>query len=38
MKGITLRIEKWSDGDVGYEVLLALAAGVCIAAVIGWVL
>jgi len=38
MKGITLRISKWSDGDVGYEVLLALAAGVCIAAIFGFFL
>lgn len=38
MNGITLRISKWSDGDVAYECLLALAAGVCAAAVIGWVL
>lgn len=38
MNGITLRILKWSDGDVGYECLMALAAGSCVAAVIGWVL
>lgn len=36
MNGITLRIEKWSGGDVGYECLLALAAGVCAAAVVMW--
>jgi len=36
MKGLTLRISKWSDGDVGLEVLMALAAGVCVAAVFQW--
>ena len=37
MKGITLRISQWSAGDVALEVLMALAAGVCVAAIFGWV-
>ena len=35
MKGITLRIEQWSGGDVGYECLIALSLGVCAAAIVG---
>lgn len=33
---IRLRIEKWSLGDTSLECLMALAAGVCMAAVLQW--
>lgn len=33
---IRLKIERWSMGDVAYECLLALALGVCVAAVWSW--
>ena len=36
MNGITLKFARTSGGDVGYECLLSLAGGVCIAAIIGW--
>ena len=36
--GVTIKLAKWSGGDVGYECLLALASGVCVAAVFQWLL
>lgn len=36
--GVVLKLARHTAGDVGYECLLALAAGVCVAAIVGWLL
>lgn len=32
--GVTFKLHKWSAGDVGLEVLICMALGVCAAAIV----
>lgn len=34
--GVTIKLQKFSGGDVSMEILICLALGVCVAAVVMW--
>lgn len=36
--GVTIKLQKFSGGDVSLEILICLALGACVAAIVGWVM